>query len=107
MSRCHTDHSVFNIHSGSMYVLLVVCVDAIIVISNDNRGIKTVKCFLSTKFHIRDIGKLSMALFLPTSRLLENMWLNSMSLSLQNLYHGDLEWIILLSTPWMQLRPLL
>lgn len=58
MMSCQTDHSVFYIHSGSMYVFLVVDVDDIIVTDNDNQGIEKLKHFLSTKFQIRDLGKL-------------------------------------------------
>jgi hypothetical protein len=73
MNKCHTDHSVFYIHSGSMYVLLVIYVDDIIVTDNDNWGIKNVKCFLSTKFHIRDIGTLKYFLGIEVAHSADNI----------------------------------
>lgn len=58
MMRYQTDHSIFYIHSGSMYVLLVVHVDDIILTGNDTQRIEHLNHFLSTKFQIIDLGKL-------------------------------------------------
>jgi hypothetical protein len=58
MMRSQTDHSVFYIYSGSMYVFLLVNGDDIILTDNDNQGIENLKHFLGAKFQIKDLGKL-------------------------------------------------
>lgn len=57
MTRCQTDHS-FYMHSGEKQVLLVVYVDDITLTSNDVKGNEELKHFMSSKFHIKDLGKL-------------------------------------------------
>lgn len=58
MARCQINHSVFYIHEGDKWVLLVVYVDDIILTSNDLKGIEEMKHFLSAKFLIKNLGQL-------------------------------------------------
>ena len=52
------DHSVFYINSSSGIILLVVYVDDIVITRNDSKGISSLKSFLHSQFHTKDLGML-------------------------------------------------
>ena len=56
MSKC--DHSVFHRHSIAGTILLIVYVDDIVIIGSDYTGISSLKSFLHTIFHTKDLGQL-------------------------------------------------
>ncbi|XP_062100044.1 uncharacterized mitochondrial protein AtMg00810-like [Humulus lupulus] len=59
MMKSKSDHSVFYKRSEVGIILLVVYVDEIIITRNDTRGISSLKSFLHTQFHTKDLGVLN------------------------------------------------
>ena len=58
MQKSKSDHSVFYKNSSSGIILLVVYVDDIVITGSDSKGILSLKSFLHSKFHTKDIGML-------------------------------------------------
>ncbi|XP_062103747.1 uncharacterized protein LOC133814853 [Humulus lupulus] len=58
MLKSKFDHSVFYKRSTTGIILLVVYVDDIVIIGNDTRGISSLKSFIHTQFHTKDLGVL-------------------------------------------------
>ena len=53
MQKSKSNHSVFYKNYGSNIILLVVCVDHIVIIESDSKGILSLKFFLHSQFHTR------------------------------------------------------
>ena len=58
MQKCNFDHSVFYQNSSSGIILLVVYVDDIVINGSDSKGILSLKSFLHSQFHTKDLGML-------------------------------------------------
>ena len=58
MQKSKSDQSVFYRNSSSGIILLVVYVDDIVIIASDSEGISSLKSFLQSQFHTKDLGML-------------------------------------------------
>ena len=58
MKKCKSDHSIFYRNSSSSIILLVVYVDDIVITRSDSKGISSLKTFLQSQFHTKDLGML-------------------------------------------------
>ena len=58
MQQSKSDHSVFYRNSSLGIILLVVYVDDIVITGSDSKGISSLKSFLQSQFHIKDLGML-------------------------------------------------
>lgn len=58
MQRSVYDHTVIYKHTNYMCVLLIVYVDDIVITGSDAGEIDSLKSFLRTKFHTKDLGML-------------------------------------------------
>ena len=56
MQKSKFDHSVFYRNSSSSIILLVVYVDDIVITRSDSKGISSLKFFLQSQFHAKDLG---------------------------------------------------
>ena len=56
MQKSKSDHSVFYKNSNSGIILLVVYVDDIVITRSDSKGISSLKFFLQSQFHTKDLG---------------------------------------------------
>ncbi|XP_031280039.1 uncharacterized protein LOC116138465 [Pistacia vera] len=76
MLKCKTDHSVFYKQSETSIILLVVYVDDIVITGSDNLGITSLKSFLHTQFHTKDIGILKYFLGVEVTRSKRGIFLS-------------------------------
>ena len=74
MSKC--DHSVFYRNSDSGVILLVVYVDDIVITGSDIAGITSLKEFLKTQFHTKDLGSLKYFLGIEVMRCKKGIFLS-------------------------------
>ena len=58
LQKSKSDHSVFYRNSSSGIILLVVYVDDIVITGSDPTGISSLKSFLHSQFHTKDLGML-------------------------------------------------
>ena len=58
MQKSKSNHSVFYKNSSSGIILLVVYVDDIVITESDSKGISSLKSFLHSQFHIKDLRML-------------------------------------------------
>ena len=58
MQENKSDHFVFYRNSSSGIILLVVYVDDIVITRSDSKGISSLKSFLQSQFHTKDLGML-------------------------------------------------
>ena len=58
MQNSKSDHFVFYKNYSSGIILLVVCVNDIVITRSDSKGISSLKSFLQSQFHIKDLGML-------------------------------------------------
>ena len=58
MRKSKSDHPIFYRTSSSGIILLVVYVDDIIIIGSDSKDISSLKSFLQSQFHTKDLGML-------------------------------------------------
>ena len=58
MQKSKYDHSVFYRNSNSGIILLVVYMDDIVITMSDFKGISSLKSFLQSQFHTKDLGML-------------------------------------------------
>ena len=56
IQNCKSDHSVFYKNSNLGIILLVVYVDDIVIIESDSKGISSLKSFLQSQFHTKNLG---------------------------------------------------
>ena len=68
MQKSKSDHSVFYKNSSSGIILLVVYVDDIVITRSDSRGILSLKPFLHSEFHTKDLGMLKYFLSVEVMR---------------------------------------
>ena len=58
MQKSKYDHFVFYKNSSSGIILLLVYVDDIVITGSDSKGILSLKSFLHSQFHTKDLGML-------------------------------------------------
>ena len=58
MQKSKSDHSVFYRNSSSGIILLVVYVDDIVITRSGSKSISSLKSFLQSQFHTKDLGML-------------------------------------------------
>ena len=58
MQKSISDHSVFYRNSSLGIILLVVYVDDIVIIGSDSKAISSLKSFLQSEFHTKDLRML-------------------------------------------------
>ena len=58
MQKSKSTCSVFYKNSNSGIILLVVYVDDIVINESDSKGISSLKSFLQSQFHTKDLGML-------------------------------------------------
>ena len=58
MQKSKSDHFVVYKDSSSSIILLEVYVDDIVIIESDSKGISSLKSFLQSQFHTKDLGML-------------------------------------------------
>ena len=58
LQKSKSDHFVFYRNSSSSIILLVVYVDDIVITENDSTRISSLKSFLHSQFHTKDLGML-------------------------------------------------
>ena len=72
MQKSKSDHSVFYRNSSFCIILLVVYVDDIVITGSDSKGILSLKSFLHSQFHTKDLGMLKYFLGVEVMRSIEN-----------------------------------
>ena len=70
------DHSVFYKNSNSGIILLVVYVDDIVITGSDSKGISSLKSFLQSQFHTKDLGMLKYFLGIEVMRSKHGIFLS-------------------------------
>ena len=58
MQKSKYDYSIFYRNSSSGIIMLIVYVDDIVIIGSDSKGISSLKSFIQSQFHIKDLGML-------------------------------------------------
>ena len=76
LSKSKLDHSVFFKCSDSGIILLIVYVDDIIITGSDSAGISSLKTFLHTQFHTKDLGLLKYFLGIELTRSKKGIFLS-------------------------------
>ena len=76
MQKSKSDHSVFYKKSDGGIILLVVYVDDIVITGNDTTGISSLKSFLHTQFHTKDLGMLKYFLGVEVARSKKGIFLS-------------------------------
>ena len=68
MQKSKSDHSVFYKNFSSSSILLAVYVDNIVITESDSKGILSLKSFLHSQFHTKDLGMLKFFLSVEVMR---------------------------------------
>ena len=76
MQKSQSDHSAFYRNSSSGIILLVVYVDDIVLIGSDSKGISSLKSFLHSQFHTKDLGMLRYFLGIEVMRSKHEIFLS-------------------------------
>ncbi|KAL5741578.1 hypothetical protein ACOSP7_028310 [Xanthoceras sorbifolium] len=76
MMKSKSDHSVFYKQSKAGIILLVVYVDDIVITGSDATGISSLKSFLHTQFHTKDLGMLKYFLGVEVTRSKNGIFLS-------------------------------
>ena len=76
MQKSKSNHFVFYRNSSSSIILLVVYVDAIVIIGSDSKGISSLKSFLHSQFHTKDLEMLRYFLGIEVMRSKHGIFLS-------------------------------
>ena len=76
MQKSKSDHSVFYRNSSSCIILLVVYVDGIVITGNDSKGISSLKSFLQSQVHTKDLEMLRYFLGIEVMRSKHGIFLS-------------------------------
>ena len=76
MQKSKSDHSVFYRNFCSSIILLVVYVDDIVITRSDSKGISSLKSFLQSQFHTKDLGMLRYFLGIEVMRSKHGIFLS-------------------------------
>ena len=66
--RSKADYSIFTKSKGGSLTMLLIYVNDILIMGNDLTTINELKSFLTTKFHIKDLGDLKYFLGIKVAR---------------------------------------
>ena len=78
MQKSKFDHCVFYKNSSSGIIMLVVYVDVndIVITGSDSKGISSLKSFLQSQFHTKDLGMLRYFLCIEVMRSKHEIFLS-------------------------------
>ena len=76
MQKSKSYHSVFYKNSNSGIILLVMYVDDIVITRSDSKGISSLKSFLQSQFHTKDLGMLRYFLGIEVMRSKHGIFLS-------------------------------
>ena len=76
MQMSKSNYSVFYRNSNSGIILLVVYVDDIVITGSDSKGISSLKSFLQSQFHTKDLGMLRYFLGIEVMRSKHGIFLS-------------------------------
>ena len=76
MQKSKSDHSVFYRNSSSGIILLVVYVDDIVITRSDFKGISSLKSFLQSQFHTKELRMLGYFLGIEVMRSKHGIFLS-------------------------------
>ena len=76
MQKSKSDHSIFYRNSSSGIILLVVYVNDIVITGSDSKGISSLKSFLQSQFHTKDLGMLRYFLGIEVMRSKHGIFLS-------------------------------
>ena len=76
MQKSKSDHFVFYRNSSLGIILLVVYVDDIVITGSDSKGISSLKSFLQSQFHTKDLGMLRYFLGIEVMRSKNKIFLS-------------------------------
>src|SRR5262249_24456397 len=76
MTKSKLDHSIFYRQSKAGIILLVVYVNDIVITGNDTIRISSLKSFLHTQFHTKDLGMLKYFLGVEVTRCKRGIFLS-------------------------------
>ena len=76
MQKSKSDHFVFYRNSSLGIILLVVYVDDIVITGSDSKGISSLKSFLQSQFHTKDLGMLRYFLGIEVMRSKHEIFLS-------------------------------
>ena len=92
MQKSKSDHSIFYRNFSSGIILLVVYVDDIVITGSDSKGISSLKSFLQSQFHTKDIGMVRYFLGIEVLRSKHGIFLSQRKYALDLLFEiGKLE----------------
>ena len=78
MQKSKSDHSAFYRNSSSSIILLVVYMDDIVITRSDSKGISSLKSFLQSQFHTKELGMLRYFLGIEVMRSKHGIFLSQM-----------------------------
>ena len=78
MQNSKSDHSVYYKNSQSGIILLVVYVDDIVITGSDSKSILSLKSFLHSHFHTKDLGMLKYFLGIEVMRSKQRILLSQL-----------------------------
>ena len=76
MQKSKSDHSIFYRNSNSGIIMLVVYMDDIVINGSDSEGISSLKLFLQSQFHTKDLGMLKYFLGIKVMRSKHRIFLS-------------------------------
>ena len=76
MQKSKSDHFVFYRNFNSGIISLVVYVDDIVITGSDSKGISSLKSFLQSQFHTKDLGMLRYFLGIEVMRSKHKIFLS-------------------------------
>ena len=78
MQKSKSGHSAFYMNSSSSIILLVVYMDDIVITGSDSKGISSLKSFLQSQFHTKELGMLRYFLGIEVMRSKHGILLSQM-----------------------------
>ncbi|CAM8966812.1 unnamed protein product [Rhodiola kirilowii] len=84
------DYSLFTLTRGSVFLILLVYVDDVIITGNSEELISEVKMFIHEKFRIKDLGQLKYFLGLEVARSTDGIFLHQRKYALELLEEHNL-----------------
>jgi hypothetical protein len=67
-TQSYSDYSLFTLHRDRAELYVLVYVDDLIISGNNNKAIESFKSYLSTCFHMKDLGSLKYFLGIEVAR---------------------------------------
>ena len=89
MQKSKSDHFVFYRNSSSGIILLVVYVDVIVITGSDYNGISSLKSFLQSQFHTKDLRMLRYFLGIEVIRSKHGIFLSQRKYVLDLLFEAE------------------